>query len=139
MICNIVGVNMCEEDINKPLYLLIADWVQEQQRWVSAKEIAKNFDIPQCNAINIVSYILSDVKEIECETKSVPNQLEGRGCQCQRMIKVSHIDPALYSRLKGHTQSKSRLSAPEKLAAMIPHGRKHQQKWQWMLSKSQRR
>lgn len=112
---------MCEEDINKPLYLLIADWVQEQQRWVSAKEIAKNFDIPQCNAINIVSYILSDVKEIECETKSVPNQLEGRGCQCQRMIKVSHIDPALYSRLKGHTQSKSRLSAPEKLAAMIPH------------------
>ncbi|MDF7287665.1 carnitine metabolism transcriptional regulator CaiF [Proteus mirabilis] len=119
---------MCEEDINKPLYLLIADWVQEQQRWVSAKEIAKNFDIPQCNAINIVSYILSDVKEIECETKSVPNQLEGRGCQCQRMIKVSHIDPALYSRLKGHTQSKSRLSAPEKLAAMIPHGLNHQQK-----------
>ncbi|HCT6310808.1 TPA: carnitine metabolism transcriptional regulator CaiF, partial [Proteus mirabilis] len=118
---------------------LIADWVQEQQRWVSAKEIAKNFDIPQCNAINIVSYILSDVKEIECETKSVPNQLEGRGCQCQRMIKVSHIDPALYSRLKGHTQSKSRLSAPEKLAAMIPHGLNHQQKWQWMLSKSQRR
>ncbi|HEK1086658.1 TPA: carnitine metabolism transcriptional regulator CaiF [Proteus mirabilis] len=130
---------MCEEDINKPLYLLIADWVQEQQRWVSAKEIAKNFDISQCNAINIVSYILSDVKEIECETKSVPNQLEGRGCQCQRMIKVSHIDPALYSRLKGHTQSKSRLSAPEKLAAMIPHGLNHQQKWQWMLSKSQRR
>ncbi|HEK2132232.1 TPA: carnitine metabolism transcriptional regulator CaiF [Proteus mirabilis] len=130
---------MCEEDINKPLYLLIADWVQEQQRWVSAKEIAKNFDIPQCNAINIVSYILSDVKEIESETKSVPNQLEGRGCQCQRMIKVSHIDPALYSRLKGHTQSKSRLSAPEKLAAMIPHGLNHQQKWQWMLSKSQRR
>lgn len=130
---------MCEEDINKPLYLLIADWVQEQQRWVSAKEIAKNFDIPQCNAINIVSYILSDVKEIECETKSVPNQLEGRGCQCQRMIKVSHIDLALYSRLKGHTQSKSRLSAPEKLAAMIPHGLNHQQKWQWMLSKSQRR
>ncbi|XPD82037.1 carnitine metabolism transcriptional regulator CaiF [Proteus mirabilis] len=130
---------MCEEDINKPLYLLIADWVQEQQRWVSAKEIAKNFDIPQCNAINIVSYILSDVKEIECETKSVPNQLEGRGCQCQRMIKVSHIDPALYSRLKGHTQSKSRLSAPEKLAAIIPHGLDHQQKWQWMLSKSQRR
>lgn len=130
---------MCEEDINKPLYLLIADWVQEQQRWVSAKGIAKNFDIPQCNAINIVSYILSDVKEIECETKSVPNQLEGRGCQCQRMIKVSHIDPALYSRLKGHTQSKSRLSAPEKLAAMIPHGLDHQQKWQWMLSKSQRR
>lgn len=130
---------MCEEDINKPLYLLIADWVQEQQRWVSAKEIAKNFDIPQCNAINIVSYILSDVKGIECETKSVPNQLEGRGCQCQRMIKVSHIDPALYSRLKGHTQSKSRLSAPEKLAAMIPHGLDHQQKWQWMLSKSQRR
>ena len=130
---------MCEEDINKPLYLLIADWVQEQQRWVSAKEIAKNFDIPQCNAINIVSYILSDVKEIECETKSVPNQLEGRGCQCQRMIKVSHIDPALYSRLKGHTQSKSRLSAPEKLAAMIPHGLNHQQKLQWMLSKSQRR
>ena len=130
---------MCEEDINKPLYLLIADWVQEQQRWVSAKEIAKNFDIPQCNAINIVSYILSDVKEIECETKSVPNQLEGRGCQCQRIIKVSHIDPALYARLKGHTQSKSRLSAPEKLAAMIPHGLDHQQKWQWMLSKSQRR
>ncbi|MGK5588630.1 carnitine metabolism transcriptional regulator CaiF [Proteus mirabilis] len=130
---------MCEEDINKPLYLLIADWVQEQQRWVSAKEIAKNFDIPQCNAINIVSYILSDVKEIECETKSVPNQLEGRGCQCQRMIKVSHIDPALYARLKSHTQSKSRLSAPEKLAAMIPHGLNHQQKWQWMLSKSQRR
>ncbi|ECG2669918.1 carnitine metabolism transcriptional regulator CaiF [Salmonella enterica subsp. enterica serovar Takoradi] len=125
--------------MNKPLYLLIADWVQEQQRWVSAKEIAKNFDIPQCNAINIVSYILSDVKEIECETKSVPNQLEGRGCQCQRMIKVSHIDPALYARLKGHTQSKSRLSAPEKLAAMIPHGLNHQQKWQWMLSKSQRR
>ena len=37
---------MCEEDINKPLYLLIADWVQEQQRWVSAKEIAKNLISP---------------------------------------------------------------------------------------------
>lgn len=38
------------------------------------------------------------------------------------MIKVSHINPALYSRLKGHTQSKSRLSAPEKLAAIILMG-----------------
>ncbi len=130
---------MCEEYMSKPLYLSIADWVQEQERWVSAKEIAKKFDIPQCNAINIVSYILSDVKEIECETKSVPNQLEGRGCQCQRMIKVSHIDPQVYSRLKGHIQEKSSQSSLEKLAAMIPHGLNHEQKWQWMLSKSQRR
>ncbi len=36
------------------------------------------------------------------------------------MIKVSHIDPALYARLKGHTQSKSRLSAPEKLGRYDP-------------------
>lgn len=86
------------------------------------KRDREKFDIPQCNAINIVSYILSDVKEIECETKSVPNQLEGRGCQCQRMIKVSHIDPQLYSRLKGHAQGKSSQSSPEKLATMILMG-----------------
>ena len=80
---------MHEKDVDKPLYLLIADWVMAENRWVTAKEIARQFEIDHCKAINTVSYILAEVGEIECETKTVPNQLEGRGCQCQRLVRVS--------------------------------------------------
>jgi hypothetical protein len=34
------------------------------KRWVSAKEIARHFDMDHCKAINTVSYILSEVKKL---------------------------------------------------------------------------
>lgn len=62
---------MCEEYVEKPLYLLIADWVMAEKRWVSAKEIAKHFNMDHCKAINTVSYILAEVGDINCETKTI--------------------------------------------------------------------
>lgn len=126
--------------VDKPLYLLIADWVMAQNRWVSAKEIAGEFNIEPCKAINTVSYILADVGEIECETKTMPNQLEGRGCQCQRLLRISNIDKQLYARLESSAEEKEafRTAAP-RLASVPPGELNREQKWQWMLSKTQRR
>jgi len=97
---------MCEEYVERPLYLLIADWIMAEDRWVTAKEISRHFDIEHCKAINTLSYILSEVSEIVCEVKMIPNQLAGRGCQCQRLVKVVRIDPQLYSRLSHGLQEK---------------------------------
>ncbi|MDN8601187.1 carnitine metabolism transcriptional regulator CaiF [Citrobacter enshiensis] len=131
---------MCEEYVEKPLYLLIADWVMAQNRWVSAKEIAKHFDMDHCKAINTVSYILSEVGEIACETKTIPNQLEGRGCQCQRLVRINNIDASLYTRLGISTQAK--VVSPVSRSCMPgvpPRELNREQKWQMMLSKSMRR
>ncbi|WP_196061503.1 MULTISPECIES: carnitine metabolism transcriptional regulator CaiF [unclassified Serratia (in: enterobacteria)] len=131
---------MNDKCIDKPLYLLIADWVMAQNRWISAKEIACEFNIAPCKAINTVSYILADVEEIECETKTMPTQLKGRGCQCQRLLKVSSIDKQLYARLESSSEVKNvfHISSP-RLAAVPPGELNQEQKWQWMLSKTQRR
>ncbi|MRS13341.1 carnitine metabolism transcriptional regulator CaiF [Enterobacteriaceae bacterium RIT691] len=131
---------MSEKYVDKPLYLLIADWVMAQDRWVSAKEIAGEFNIDPCKAINTVSYILADVGEIECETKTIPNQLEGRGCQCQRLLRIRNIDKQLYARLKTALPEKDPFrSATPRLASVPPGELNREQKWQWMLSKTQRR
>lgn len=129
---------MCEEYVEKPLYLLIADWVMAEKRWVSAKEIAKHFNMDHCKAINTVSYILAEVGEINCETKTIPNQLEGRGCQCQRLVRVTHIDPQLYARL-GHSAREKMVSKSPRMTAVPPSELNREQKWQMMLSKSMRR
>lgn len=129
---------MCEEYVGKPLYLLIADWVMAEKRWVSAKEIARHFNMDHCKAINTVSYILGEVGEINCETKTIPNQLEGRGCQCQRLVRVTHIDPQLYARL-GHNVQEKIVSKSPRMSAVPPSELNREQKWQMMLSKSMRR
>ncbi|WP_330981843.1 MULTISPECIES: carnitine metabolism transcriptional regulator CaiF [Enterobacterales] len=131
---------MSEKYVDKPLYLLIANWVMAQNRWVSAKEIADEFDIAPCKAINTVSYILADVEEIDCETKTIPNQLEGRGCQCQRLLKITHINHQLYARLKSASLEKEPLRPASARLATVPPGElNREQKWQWMLSKTLRR
>lgn len=124
--------------VDKPLYLLIADWVMAQKRWVSAKEIASEFNITPCKAINTVSYILADVGEIECETKTIPNDLAGRGCQCQRLLRIVNIDNQLYARLKSTPEEPFCAAAP-RLAAVPPGELNREQKWEWMLSKTARR
>ena len=130
---------MSEKYVDKPLYLLIADWVMAQNRWVTAKEIAGEFDITPCKAINTVSYILADVGEIECETKTIPNQLEGRGCQCQRLLRIRNIDQQLYARVKAASGEKESLrSATPRLATVPPGELNREQKWEWMLSKTKR-
>jgi Protein of unknown function (DUF1401). len=130
---------MSEKYVDKPLYLLIADWVMAQNRWVTAKEIAGAFDIEPCKAINTVSYILADVAEIECETKTIPNQLEGRGCQCQRLLRIKNIDKQLYARLKDASVEKETFGgAAPRLATVPPVELDREQKWQWMLSKTKR-
>ena len=57
-----------------------------EDRWITAKEISRHFDIEHCKAINTLSYILSEVGEIVCEVKMIPNQIAVRGCQCQRLV-----------------------------------------------------
>lgn len=131
---------MSEDNVGVPLYFLVADWVMTQQRWVSAKEIASQFHIEPCKAINTISYILADVGEIKCETKTIPNQLEGRGCQCQRLVRVRDIDHLLYSRFKNNVPVAASPHASEPRPPLIPpRDMDREQKWQWMLSKSQRR
>lgn len=130
---------MHEKDVDKPLYLLIADWVMAENRWVTAKEIARQFEIDHCKAINTVSYILAEVGGIECETKTIPNQLEGRGCQCQRLVRVNGISKLLYDRLKSPASVKSTLCSGTPGSAVPPGELNREQKWQWMLSKTQRR
>lgn len=131
---------MSDESVDKPLYLLIARWVMAQNRWVSAKDIAEEFTITACKAINTISYILSQVGEIECETKTIPNQLEGRGCQCQRLVKVKRIDSLIHSRFQNSPQNKDDLAVSESpLTPVAVNEMNRQQKWQLMLSKSLRR
>ncbi|CAG9412090.1 carnitine metabolism transcriptional regulator CaiF [Providencia alcalifaciens] len=130
---------MCKESVKSPMYLSIANWVMKQGRWITAREISNNFEIPHTNAVNIVSYILSDVAEIQCEVKMIPNKLSGRGCQCQRLIKVTKIDSQLYSRLKNYTSEKITIESPVKNNLVPPTELNREQKWQWMLSKAQRR
>ena len=36
---------MCEKYVERPLYLLIADWMMAEDRWITAKEISRHFDI----------------------------------------------------------------------------------------------
>ena len=68
---------MCEGYVEKPLYLLIAEWMMAENRWVIAREISIHFDIEHSKAVNTLTYILSEVTEISCEVKMIPNKLEG--------------------------------------------------------------
>lgn len=148
---------MCREYTQEPLYLSVARWVMQQQRWVSAREIAQQFDLSTCKAINTVSYILSGVEEITCQTKTVPNQLEGRGCQCQRLIQVTHIDELIATRIRNainmeneespsvseamaRQEAQADAEAVARMAIRVPPDElNREQKWQWMLSKAQRK
>ncbi|HAW5340180.1 TPA: carnitine metabolism transcriptional regulator CaiF [Escherichia coli] len=97
---------MCEGYVEKPLYLLIAEWMMAENRWVIAREISIHFDIEHSKAVNTLTYILSEVTEISCEVKMIPNKLEGRGCQCQRLVKVVDIDEQIYARLRNNSRDK---------------------------------
>lgn len=148
---------MCTEYAQEPLYLSVARWVMQQQRWVSAREISQQFDLSTCKAINTVSYILSGVEEITCQTKTVPNQLEGRGCQCQRLIQVTHIDELIATRIRNainmeneespsvseamaRQEAQADAEAVARMAIRVPPDElNREQKWQWMLSKAQRK
>ncbi|CDV64241.1 transcriptional activator CaiF [Salmonella enterica subsp. enterica serovar Paratyphi A] len=131
---------MCEKYVERPLYLLIADWMMAENRWITAREISRQFDIEHCKAINTLSYILSKVGEIVCEVKMIPNQIAGRGCQCQRLVKVVSIDSQLYRRLN-HNLKERKVSVAKapRLSAVPPTELNREQKWQMMLSKSMRR
>ncbi|WP_423841938.1 carnitine metabolism transcriptional regulator CaiF [Aeromonas veronii] len=108
--------------VEKPLYLLIADWMMAEKRWITAKEISRHFDMEHCKAINTLSYILSEVGEIVCEVKMIPNQIAGRGCQCQRLVKVVSIDSHLYSRLNHNSQEqKVNVAKTPRLSAVPPN------------------
>lgn len=131
---------MCDEYVEKPLYLLVSEWVMAENRWVKAKEIAKKFNIDYCKAINTVSYILAQVKEISCEIKIIPNKLEGRGCQCHRLVRVTHIDAQIYLRAGYSIQKKIGKAKKAPPVAAVPMVElNYEQKWKIMLSKSMRR
>lgn len=131
---------MSHEPTEKPMYLLIALWVMAQARWVSAREISEHFAIPHSTAINTLSYILAQVGEIVCETKIIPNQLTGRGCQCKRLVKVKGIDPLLCDRLDNRPAQKIAAQMEKvPLDSVSATELNRDEKWQRMLSKSQRR
>ncbi len=54
---------MCEKYVERPLYLLIADWMMAENRWITAGDF-RQFDIEHCKAINTLSYILSEVGKL---------------------------------------------------------------------------
>ena len=114
----------------------------QQQRWISSREIADKFNLTPCKAINLVSYILSAVDEIDCQTKTIPNHLEGRGCQCQRMIQVDHIDDHIAERIKNAINTdgddNDSTSMPRMTIPVPPSEPNQEQTWKWMLSKGQR-
>ena len=134
---------MCREYVQEPLYLLVTRWAMQQQRWISSREIADKFNLTPCKAINLVSYILSAVDEIDCQTKTIPNHLEGRGCQCQRMIQVDHIDDQITERIKNAINTdgddNDSTSMPRMTIPVPPSELNQEQKWKWMLSKGQRK
>ncbi|MDA6466412.1 CaiF/GrlA family transcriptional regulator, partial [Escherichia coli] len=66
---------MCEGYVEKPLYLLIAEWMMAENRWVIAREISIHFDIEHSKAVNTLTYILSEVTEISCEVKGSDSNL----------------------------------------------------------------
>ena len=131
---------MCEGYVEKPLYLLIAEWMMAENRWVIAREISIHFDIEHSKAVNTLTYILSEVTEISCEVKMIPNQLEGRGCQCQRLVKVVDIDEQIYARLRNNSREKLvGVRKTPRIPAVPLTELNREQKWQMMLSKSMRR
>ncbi len=46
---------MCEGYVEKPLYLLIAEWMMAENRWVIAREISIHFDIEHSKAVNTLT------------------------------------------------------------------------------------
>lgn len=80
---------MCEGYVEKPLYLLIAEWMMAENRWVIAREISIHFDIEHSKAVNTLTYILSEVTEISCEVKMIPNKLEGGDASVSDWLKWS--------------------------------------------------
>ena len=125
----------------EPLYLAIARWAMQQQKWLCADAIAEQFELPRKKVINILSYIITEVSEISCHTKIVPNQLNGSGCQCQRLIRVSHIDDAICDRIK-NAINKSQYTVPIEtniVLPKVPMNLSHQERWQQIISKGCRK
>lgn len=58
--------------------------------------------------------------------------------QCQRLVRVTHIDPQLYARL-GHSAQEKMVSKSPRMSAVPPSELNREQKWQMMLSKSMHR
>lgn len=133
---------MSELPDQEPLYLSIARWSMKQQRWVNANEIAEQFDLSRKRVINIVSYMIAEVTEIACITKTIPNDLAGSGCQCQRLIRVNHIDESIDERVK-NAVNKVRARQPSvdhsSIATVLPIELNNKDKWQQILSKSCRK
>lgn len=70
----------------------------------------------------------------------IPNKLEGRGCQCQRLVKVVEIDAQIYARLRHNSREKLvALRKTPRIPAVPLTELNREQKWQMMLSKSMRR
>ena len=130
---------MCEGYVEKPLYLLIAEWMMAENRWVIAREISIHFDIEHSKAVNTLTYILSEVTEISCEVKMILISWRA-GCQCQRLVKVVDIDEQIYARLRNNSREKLvGVRKTPRIPAVPLTELNREQKWQMMLSKSMRR
>ncbi|EIH1623505.1 CaiF/GrlA family transcriptional regulator [Escherichia coli] len=75
----------------KPFYLLIAEWIYAENRWVTSSEIAEKFSISTSAATNHVTYILTSAPYIKCEVKNTENYICAKKGRCKRMIKIYSI------------------------------------------------
>jgi transcriptional activator CaiF len=125
----------------EPLYLAIARWTMQQRRWICADAIAEHFDLPKRKVVNIVSYMISEVDEISCHTKIIPNELNGSGCQCQRLIKIDRIDDAICERIKNAVNKSQYAMPPETNVALpdVPMNLSHKERWQQIITKGCRK
>lgn len=112
---------------NKPFYLLIAEWMLSQKRWISASDIVEEFNIMPNSATNYVTYIINSVPGIKYDVKYIRNDICGRGCRCRRLVIITEIAPEIYNSqptARNHLQHKKNLKV-FRLEELIKSKRRH--------------
>ncbi|EEF7938183.1 CaiF/GrlA family transcriptional regulator [Salmonella enterica subsp. diarizonae] len=60
-----------QEHANEPLYILVALWAQQQNRWVSRTEVQETFGIADRRASFQISYISRQNKRVTCRIRAI--------------------------------------------------------------------
>lgn len=60
-----------QEHASEPLYILVALWAQQQNRWVSRTEVQETFGIADRRASFQISYISRQNKRVTCRIRAI--------------------------------------------------------------------
>ncbi|HAF1610026.1 TPA: CaiF/GrlA family transcriptional regulator [Salmonella enterica] len=63
-----------QEHASEPLYILVALWAQQQNRWVSRTEVREAFGIADRRASFQISYISRQNKRVTCRIRAIRNE-----------------------------------------------------------------